>query len=59
MVSPVIQGTIRFAGINVNPGKLLVLLGALVVMGALFWSLRTKILIAMMALRGDCEMACF
>jgi branched-chain amino acid transport system permease protein len=58
VVSPVIQGTIRFAGINVNPGKLLVLLGALVVMGALWWFLRTKIGIAMMACAENREIAC-
>jgi branched-chain amino acid transport system permease protein len=58
VVSPVIEGTIRFAGLNVNPGKLLVLLGALVVMGGLWWFLRTKIGVAMMACAENKEIAC-
>jgi branched-chain amino acid transport system permease protein len=58
VVAPVIQGTIRFGGININPGKLLVLAGALVVMGALYWFLRTKIGVAMMACAENREIAC-
>ena len=58
VVSPVIQGTIRFGGININPGKLLVLAGALVVMGALYYFLRTKIGVAMMACAENREIAC-
>lgn len=58
VVAPVIEGTIRFGGLNVNPGKLLVLAGALVVMGALYWFLRTKIGVAMMACAENREIAC-
>jgi branched-chain amino acid transport system permease protein len=58
VVAPVIEGTIRFGGININPGKLLVLAGALVVMGALYWFLRTKIGVAMMACAENREIAC-
>jgi branched-chain amino acid transport system permease protein len=58
VVSPVIQGTIRLWGLNINPGKLLVLFGAVIVMGALYWFLRTKIGVAMMACAENREIAC-
>jgi branched-chain amino acid transport system permease protein len=58
VVSPVINATIRVGGITVNPGKLLVLAGAIIVMVFLYWFLRTKIGVAMMACAENRDIAC-
>jgi len=58
VVAPVIQGTLEFGGVTLNPGKLLVMGGAIAVMAALYWFLRTKIGVAMMACAENREVAC-
>lgn len=58
VVSPVIDKTLTLGSLNLNPGKLIVLVGALVVMGLLYWFMRTKIGVAMQACAENREVAC-
>jgi len=58
VVAPLIESTLQFGGISLNPGKLIVMAGAIVVMVALWWFLKTKIGVAMMACAENREVAC-
>jgi branched-chain amino acid transport system permease protein len=49
VVPPVIHGTLNINGITISNGKLLVIAGALIVMVALYYFMKTKIGTAMMA----------
>jgi branched-chain amino acid transport system permease protein len=58
VVTPVVQGTLTVGQVTVSWGKLLVLAGAIVVMGLLYFFLRTKIGVAMMACAENRDIAC-
>ncbi len=58
VVAPVVSKTLALGGVSLNSGKLLVLAGALVVMGLLYWFMRTKIGVAMQACAENREVAC-
>ena len=57
MVDPVIPGTLNIHGITLNNGKLLVIGGAIVVMVALYYFMKTKIGTAMLASAENKEVA--
>jgi len=57
LVDPVIPGTLNVRGITLNNGKLLVIGGAIVVMVALYYFMRTKIGTAMLAAAENKEVA--
>ena len=57
MVDPVIPGTLNIHGITLNNGKLLVIGGAIVVMVALYYFMKTKIGTAMLAAAENKEVA--
>jgi len=57
LVDPVIPGTFNVRGITLNNGKLLVIGGAIVVMVALYYFMRTKIGTAMLAAAENKEVA--
>jgi branched-chain amino acid transport system permease protein len=57
LVEPVIPGTLNIGGITLNNGKLLVIAGAIVVMVALYYFMRTKIGTAMLAAAENKEVA--
>jgi len=57
LVDPVIPGTLNVRGITLNNGKLLVIGGAIVVMLALYYFMRTKIGTAMLAAAENKEVA--
>jgi len=57
LVDPVIPGTLNVRGITLNNGKLLVIGGAILVMVALYYFMRTKIGTAMLAAAENKEVA--
>ncbi len=57
LVDPVIPGALNIHGITLNNGKLLVIGGAIVVMAALYYFIRTKIGTAMLAAAESKEVA--
>ncbi len=57
LVDPVIPGTLNLGGITLNNGKLLVIGGAIVVMVALYYFIKTKIGTAMLASAENREVA--
>lgn len=58
VVSPVIEGSLVVGSVTISWGKLLVLAGALIVMGLLYFFLRTKIGVAMRACAENKDIAC-
>jgi branched-chain amino acid transport system permease protein len=57
MVDPIISGTLDIGGVTLNNGKLLVIVGAVVMMIALYYFMRTKIGTAMLASAENREVA--
>jgi branched-chain amino acid transport system permease protein len=57
VVPPVFSGTFTIGGLTLNPGKLLVIAGALVVMMALYYFMKTKTGTAMLAATENREVA--
>ena len=57
MVSEVLPGTLNIHGITLNNGKLLVIAGAIIVMVALYFFIKTKIGTAMLAAAENKEVA--
>jgi branched-chain amino acid transport system permease protein len=57
LVEPVIAGTLNIGGVTLNNGKLLVIAGAIIVMVALYYFMRTKIGTAMLAAAENREVA--
>jgi branched-chain amino acid transport system permease protein len=57
MVEPVIPGTLNIRGITLNNGKLLVIAGAVLVMVALYYFMKTRIGTAMLASAENKEVA--
>jgi len=57
VVPPVFSGTVPLGGLTLNPGKLLVIAGALVVMIALYYFMKTKTGTAMLAATENREVA--
>ena len=57
VVPPVFSGTVTVGGLTLNPGKLLVIAGALVVMIALYYFMKTKTGTAMLAATENREVA--
>ncbi|MGD0915390.1 MAG: branched-chain amino acid ABC transporter permease [Thermodesulfobacteriota bacterium] len=57
VVPPVFSGTVTVGGLTLNPGKLLVIAGALVVMMALYYFMKTKMGTAMLAATENREVA--
>jgi branched-chain amino acid transport system permease protein len=57
MVSEVLPGTLNIHGVTLNNGKLLVIAGAIIVMVALYFFIRTKIGTAMLAAAENKEVA--
>jgi branched-chain amino acid transport system permease protein len=57
MVDPVLPGTLNVHGITLNNGKLLVIAGAIIVMVALYYFMKTKIGTAMLAAAENNEVA--
>jgi len=57
LVDPVIPGALNIGGITLNNGKLLVIAGAIVVMAALYYFMKTKIGTGMLAAAENREVA--
>jgi branched-chain amino acid transport system permease protein len=57
LVEPVVPGTLNVGGITLNNGKLLVIAGAIIVMVALYYFMKTKIGTAMLAAAENKEVA--
>jgi branched-chain amino acid transport system permease protein len=57
MVDPVIPGTLDVRGITLNNGKLIVIAGAIIVMVALYYFMKTKVGTAMLAAAENKEVA--
>ncbi len=57
VVSPVLHGTISIGTINLNPGKVVVIAGAIVVMVALYIFMKTKMGTAMLAATENRDVA--
>ena len=57
MVDPIVPGTLNIHGIILSNGKLLVIAGAIIVMGALYYFMKTKIGTAMLAAAENNEVA--
>lgn len=57
LVDPVIRGTLNIGGMTLNNGKLLVIGGAVIVMVALYYFMKTKIGTAMLAAAENKEVA--
>jgi branched-chain amino acid transport system permease protein len=57
VVSPVFPGTFSLAGVNLNPGKVVVIAGAIVVMVALYLFMKTKTGTSMLAATENRDVA--
>ncbi len=57
MVDPIVPGTLNIHGIILSNGKLLVIAGAIIVMAALYYFMKTKIGTAMLAAAENNEVA--